>query len=531
MKTLKLLLAGIVSAFLVTAGVAVAYDPGSFNYDAGGGGASLGDGVTSATGTILPAGQSIDNATRLVGDSQGVAAFGDLGGSSSPVATTADKQVGAATIFRGGLGTTGLQTLVHANCAVGDAYTITGKDAAGNAITGGLGGGIIDITAGGNWTLGANNTEDAANAAAAVNANVYAAGYIYAISSGAHFGVGAVGGKVTDLTIALKTEGGGGACGTVVNGADGQILLNVGAHHYNGATSRPMLGGSSDPLTGMSISGGGYIYFLTSGGASYVRLNSGSINATGISGIVADAGPMSAATDMLCGDDYLPTVSAAATDVAPVVTTFTAQEPFANVALADQTNKTGGNMAVIPPNGSRRLASAGADMCTGADPCAVADGTTITFPTYTDGVLTNCVISHAAATNAGARQFHCNGHTPAECGASIITAMSTVSPCTLITKTAATNGVLGFSRVAGSISYIGKIVVSTGAAEIVAENGTDGAINIPQTRVVTGADTACTTTCGANRGCLFGQNTAALTYAIVDCSNATADVCVCLGGA
>ena len=46
-------------------------------------------------------------------------------------------------------------------------------------------------------------------------------------------------------------------------------------------------------------------------------------------------------------------------------------------------------------------------------------------------------------------------------------------------------------------------------------------------RVATGADTACTTTCGANKGCVFGQNTAALGYNIVSCSDNTADVCVC----
>jgi len=46
--------------------------------------------------------------------------------------------------------------------------------------------------------------------------------------------------------------------------------------------------------------------------------------------------------------------------------------------------------------------------------------------------------------------------------------------------------------------------------------------------VLTGANTACTTTCG--NGCLFGQDTAALTYAIVSCSDATADRCLCCKG-
>jgi hypothetical protein len=43
--------------------------------------------------------------------------------------------------------------------------------------------------------------------------------------------------------------------------------------------------------------------------------------------------------------------------------------------------------------------------------------------------------------------------------------------------------------------------------------------------VVAGADTACNTTCVSP--CSFGQNTA--TFAIVACTDATADVCYCLG--
>lgn len=43
--------------------------------------------------------------------------------------------------------------------------------------------------------------------------------------------------------------------------------------------------------------------------------------------------------------------------------------------------------------------------------------------------------------------------------------------------------------------------------------------------VVAGANTACNTTC--TNACVFGQNTGDM--AIVDCANATADVCVCAG--
>jgi hypothetical protein len=51
-------------------------------------------------------------------------------------------------------------------------------------------------------------------------------------------------------------------------------------------------------------------------------------------------------------------------------------------------------------------------------------------------------------------------------------------------------------------------------------------ITFGQARILTHADQACITTCVT--GCLFGQNTAALTYAIVDCTDATADRCFCL---
>jgi hypothetical protein len=187
-------------------------------------------------------------------------------------------------------------------------------------------------------------------------------------------------------------------------------------------------------------------------------------------------------------------------------------------------------------NGSRRLSNPADNtgMCGGAACTAdevVAGGvTTITIPVQVDGVATNCVLSADATTSAAARTFHCDGLTEAACGANVVTAASTVSPCSLMTVTAA-NNVVSFARKSGSTSYLGRVVIAVAAgSNLVVENGTDGALNIPQVRVVAGANTACTTTCGANRGCLFGQNTAALTYAIVDCSDATADICVCLGG-
>lgn len=46
-------------------------------------------------------------------------------------------------------------------------------------------------------------------------------------------------------------------------------------------------------------------------------------------------------------------------------------------------------------------------------------------------------------------------------------------------------------------------------------------------RIASAADTACTTTCGANKGCLFGQDHTAANKALVSCTDAAADTCVC----
>ena len=60
-----------------------------------------------------------------------------------------------------------------------------------------------------------------------------------------------------------------------------------------------------------------------------------------------------------------------------------------------------------------------------------------------------------------------------------------------------------------------------------ATSGANGPVKFPGATVRAAAGAACSTTCSGG-GCLFGQDTAALTYAIVDCSDATADRCLCL---
>ncbi len=74
---------------------------------------------------------------------------------------------------------------------------------------------------------------------------------------------------------------------------------------------------------------------------------------------------------------------------------------------------------------------------------------------------------------------------------------------------------------------IGGVTPAAGAFTTIAGNSTitsSSATTIGWS-LVAGANTACTTTC--TNACVFGQDTA--TFAIVDCANAIADVCVCAG--
>ena len=498
------------------------------------------DGTAIAPSTVSPTGvitmgadtytggYDIVNNVALTGDVAPVAAFEDLGGNASPLATTAGKQVGAASIFRGGLGTTALQTFVHANCAAGDAYTISGTDATGATITGGLGGAILDITAGGNWTLGADANGDATGFGAAITDNAYASTYITAVVSTNNVGIRAVPGKLTSLTIALKTEANGLACGTVINGYDGTIDLYGWGLRFTTQLWVPYAGIKTTCLVDTSAQTGGLTLYNnalctgTKASISSSTINSDAAVNAGTSVVATTY--LQAGTSVFSGKSYLPTVSAAATDTAPPVMVITAEEPYAATPpITLPTNNTGANIVIATPNGARRLGgTAGTGMCT-ATPCVFANGQTITIPVQVDGVVTNCVLTSAASTDAASRTFACDGLTPAVCGANVVTAASTVSPCSLMTVVAA-NNVVSFARKAGSTSYLGPVVSSAGGVTV--QNGADGSWKAP-VRVVAGANTACNTTCGAGRGCLFGQDTAALSYAIVGCADATADLCLC----
>lgn len=75
----------------------------------------------------------------------------------------------------------------------------------------------------------------------------------------------------------------------------------------------------------------------------------------------------------------------------------------------------------------------------------------------------------------------------------------------------------------------GTVIVSGAAASLASVTATGSVLSTSATdigwSVVSGADTACNTTC--TNACVFGQNTADMS--IVDCAGATADVCVCAG--
>ena len=75
----------------------------------------------------------------------------------------------------------------------------------------------------------------------------------------------------------------------------------------------------------------------------------------------------------------------------------------------------------------------------------------------------------------------------------------------------------------------GEALTVTGASDVT----TNSTITSTRTTdigwaVVSGADTACNTTC--TNACVFGVNTASLVADIVDCADATADECLCAGG-
>jgi signal peptide peptidase SppA len=83
--------------------------------------------------------------------------------------------------------------------------------------------------------------------------------------------------------------------------------------------------------------------------------------------------------------------------------------------------------------------------------------------------------------------------------------------------------VTGYTTLTGAVTMTGAVgvtgnVVTTGTITSSVATSIGWSLG-------SGANTACNTTC--TYGCVFGQNTA--TYALVDCADATADLCICAG--
>lgn len=80
----------------------------------------------------------------------------------------------------------------------------------------------------------------------------------------------------------------------------------------------------------------------------------------------------------------------------------------------------------------------------------------------------------------------------------------------------------------GGTTQATRVTIEGDTGNVVATAGiTSTATTTIGWSVVSGADTACTSTCTS--ACVFGVNTASLTADIVDCADATADECLCAG--
>jgi hypothetical protein len=224
----------------------LAYDPGSAVFDAGGGGgASIGDGVTSGTGDVLSS-FDYDNPALLTGDVAPVSRYGALGGGASPFAVTAASQVGANSTWRGGCGTTNIKC-VSAAGVVDDTTTVTlsGYTSAGAAWTQTFAADATDDDAT-DWVPGATEATCATNLAAVIDAGTVSGLYVDAATGG----VGAA-----FVGIQLK-PGANAGCPTIATNAAVGVLLPVngadgGVGFQDGTAAAPSITFSGDSDTGI----------------------------------------------------------------------------------------------------------------------------------------------------------------------------------------------------------------------------------------------------------------------------------------
>jgi hypothetical protein len=276
-------------------------------------------------------------------------------------------------------------------------------------------------------------------------------------------------GKALSMTF---TGDGAGTCAAEVNGADGMTCFFL-----------PDNIGYPQALTCLRANYAANVQFVNPAG-TFLGFQPLYVQATGQLQAVTY---VQAGTDVLLGDDILPTVSSVATDAAPVTTVITTEEPFAvTPPTTTPTNTGGSNLVGSAANGGRRLADPADNdgMCGGAV-CDFDAGNTISISVQVDGVATTCTLISAVDTVAATRHFICDGVSEAVCGANIVIAASTVSPCSLMTVVAA-NNVVSFARKAGLASYLGPVTVGVGGTpNVLAENGADGAFKVTNHFVVT----------------------------------------------
>jgi len=388
------------------------------------------------------AGYDIGNSEVCVHDTAGAGSTIQAGQDAEAFShTSAAKQTGGPTILMGGIGTTNTRIIAAnpvATCTT-DTVTLSGCDTAGTAWTE-----TYTADAGGllGWETVLNDAaHTATHLAATIDAGAIASLYVDASAGGAtsdFVGIQPKAGKNgCGLTVATSDA----ACDTVTNGQGGWLgvpdTVRTSATGY--AATKITFYASGETLFAGSLWANGQV--LTQGNSA-----------------------IAAAGDIASGDDYLPNVSAAATDVAPVVTTYTTQSPFTG---ATDVNTTGGNECHQPAPGKWALTGVTAAnlnndtlTCTMRSQCVAAAPVVITESDHTD-------IGH----------FTCDG-TDGDCVDSIAASLAlAVPPASGLTIThTATTERLVLSVVNGVASYFTCVFSDEAGATLTLTRGTDGAV-------------------------------------------------------
>ena len=347
----------------------------------------------------------ITNGTLLTGDVAPVGASVGVGGNASPYATTAASLIGAPTIVAGGLGTTNTKIIDYTVCG-GKWVTVSGVSSKGVAWTETYTEGAAAPLG---WAAATSNAVTATNLAATVDAGAIASLYLDAAAGGA-------GGVFVGLQVKPGTTQGGltiatnqATCDTVLNGADGGLLITAGL-----STTVPVIGSTFYPNNGFSIHSLG-LPGLMYGGSLKWYCDSTLCYAGAASSVYLP-------NDLLLGDDINPAVSAVATDAASVVQVYQAQLPFQSPVSVASTYRDGGSIVLSPGQGKQVVGE--------IVPATVA-GKTITLTATLQGVLQAGVTKTEGV--ASPNGFACATLTSAQCATNMLTLLNgagAVSGCT-----------------------------------------------------------------------------------------------------